>query len=183
MSDGQTAAALPRLLLLVSGLANARGLPFSIAMLYVPFPWAVGFHLFLAVLLFVLKHGATNTILSPTSRIRRSAPGAFCLEHPGHPCSGDVISPLSSAPSPTPSGDDMNLAFLVVSGMIFVGGPFGSHEIPGAGYQEALAGENDTPPGPPVWPDPRKWGFARRLFPLLPNSTSFYLPNLCAIST
>jgi MFS transporter, Spinster family, sphingosine-1-phosphate transporter len=105
---------------LVSGIAMLIGLPFSIAMLYVPFPWAWVF-IFLACFCLFFNTGPTNTILANVSHpsIRASA---FALNILVIHALGDVISPLIIGAITDLSGDDMNLAFLVVSGMIFVGG-------------------------------------------------------------
>ncbi len=89
-------------------------------MLYVPFPWAWVF-IFLACFCLFFNTGPSNTILANVSHpsIRASA---FALNILVIHALGDVISPLVIGAITDASGDDMNLAFLVVSGMIFVGG-------------------------------------------------------------
>ncbi len=113
-------ARFPGSYFLVSGLAMLVGFPFSIAILYVPFPWAWVF-IFLACFCLFFNTGPTNTILANVSHpsIRASA---FALNILVIHALGDVISPLVIGAITDASGDDMNLAFLVVSGMIFVGG-------------------------------------------------------------
>jgi MFS family permease len=119
---------------LVSGLAMLIGLPFSIAMLYVDFPWAWIF-VFLACFCLFFNTGPTNTILANVSHpsIRASA---FALNILVIHALGDVISPLIigavtdatrgvtflGTGSSDPNAGNMDLAFLVVSFMIFVGG-------------------------------------------------------------
>jgi MFS family permease len=105
---------------LVSGLAMLIGFPFSIAMLYVPFPWAWVF-VFLACFCLFFNTGPSNTILANVSHpsIRASA---FALNILVIHALGDVISPLIIGAITDASGNDMNRAFLLVSGMILIGG-------------------------------------------------------------
>jgi MFS family permease len=126
-------ARFPGSYFLVSGLAMLLGLPFSIAMLFVPFPWAWIF-VFLACFCLFFNTGPTNTILANVSppSIRASA---FALNILIIHALGDVISPLVigiitdsskgitlASGGNNVSGGNMNLAFLVVSAMIFIGG-------------------------------------------------------------
>lgn len=119
---------------LVSGIAMLIGLPFSIAMLYVPFPWAWVF-VFLACFCLFFNTGPTNTILANVSHPAMRA-SAFALNILVIHALGDVISPLvigaitdasrgitfAAAENSDPNTGNMNLAFLVVSTMIFLGG-------------------------------------------------------------
>src|SRR5262249_6314409 len=105
---------------LVSGVAMLVGFPFSVAMLFVPFPWAWIF-IFLACFCLFFNTGPTNTILANVTHPAMRA-SAFALNILIIHALGDVISPLIIGAITDLSGDDMNLAFLVVSGMIFVGG-------------------------------------------------------------
>jgi MFS family permease len=105
---------------LVSGLAMLIGLPFSIAMLYVPFPLAWVF-VFLACFCLFFNTGPTNTILANVSHPAMRAT-AFALNILVIHALGDVISPLVIGAITDASSGDMNLAFLVVSAMIFLGG-------------------------------------------------------------
>ncbi|HEV2947889.1 MAG TPA: MFS transporter, partial [Gemmataceae bacterium] len=92
---------------LVSGLAMLVGLPFSIAMLYVRFPWAWVF-IFLACFCLFFNTGPSNTILANVSHpsIRASA---FALNILVIHALGDVISPLVIGAITDASGDDMNM--------------------------------------------------------------------------
>jgi hypothetical protein len=96
------------------------GFPFSIAMLFVPFPWAWIF-IFLACFCLFFNTGPTNTILANVTHpsIRASA---FALNILVIHALGDVISPLVIGAITDASGQNMNLAFLLVSGLILVGG-------------------------------------------------------------
>jgi MFS family permease len=119
---------------LVSGWAMLIGLPFSIAMLFVPFPWA-WVMIFLACFCLFFNTGPSNTILANVSHPAMRA-SAFALNILVIHALGDVISPLvigaitdaSKGISFASPGDvdtskgNMNLAFLVVSAMIFIGG-------------------------------------------------------------
>ena len=105
---------------LVSGAAMLIGFPFSIAMLVIPFPWAWIF-IFLACFCLFFNTGPTNTILANVTHpsIRASA---FALNILVIHALGDVISPLVIGAITDVSGQNMNLAFLLVSGLILVGG-------------------------------------------------------------
>ena len=105
---------------LVSGAAMLIGFPFSIAMLVIPFPWAWIF-IFLACFCLFFNTGPTNTILANVTHpsIRASA---FALNILVIHALGDVISPLVIGAITDASGQNMNLAFLLVSGLILVGG-------------------------------------------------------------
>jgi MFS transporter, Spinster family, sphingosine-1-phosphate transporter len=105
---------------LVSGSAMLIGFPLSVAMLSIPFPWAWVF-IFLACFCLFFNTGPTNTILANVTHpsIRASA---FALNILVIHALGDVISPLVIGAITDASGQDMNLAFLLVSGMILVGG-------------------------------------------------------------
>ncbi len=118
---------------LVSGLAMLIGLPFSIAMLYVPFPAAWGF-VFLACFCLFFNTGPTNTILANVSHPAMRA-SAFAFNILVIHALGDVISPLvigaitdatkgirfAQTENFDPETGNMNLAFLMVSAMIFLG--------------------------------------------------------------
>jgi MFS family permease len=115
---------------LVSGAAMLIGFPLSVAMLdlrayglgwlYVPFPWAWIF-VFLACFCLFFNTGPTNTILANVTHpsIRASA---FALNILVIHALGDVVSPLIIGAITDASGQDMNLAFLLVSALILVGG-------------------------------------------------------------
>ncbi len=105
---------------LVSGAAMLVGFPLSIAMLYVPFPWAWIF-IFLACFCLFFNTGPTNAILAnvthPAMRATAFALNIFVIH-----AFGDVISPLVIGAITDAFDKDMNVAFLFVSGTIFVGG-------------------------------------------------------------
>jgi MFS family permease len=107
---------------LVSGAAMLIGFPLSVAMLFVPFPWAWIF-VFLACFCLFFNTGPTNTILANVTHpaVRASA---FALNILVIHALGDVISPLVIGAITDASGQDMTLAFLLVSALILVGGLF-----------------------------------------------------------
>jgi MFS family permease len=104
---------------LVSGAAMLVGFPLSIAMLYVPFPWAWIF-IFLACFCLFFNTGPTNTILANVTHPAMRASG-YALNILIIHAFGDVISPLVIGAITDATGN-MSSAFLVVSGMIFLGG-------------------------------------------------------------
>ena len=106
---------------LVSGAAMLVGFPLSIAMLYVPFPWAWIF-IFLACFCLFFNTGPTNTILANVTHPAMRASG-YALNILIIHAFGDVISPLVIGAITDATGN-MSIAFLVVSGMIFLGGLF-----------------------------------------------------------
>jgi MFS family permease len=105
---------------LVSGVAMLLAFPFSLAMLYVPFPWAWLF-IFLACFCLFFNTGPTNTILAnvthPSIRATGFALNIFIIH-----ALGDVPSPLLIGLITDRFDKNMNIAFLVVSAMILVGG-------------------------------------------------------------
>jgi MFS family permease len=103
---------------LVSGAAMLVGFPLSVAMLYVPFPWA-WLVIFLACFCLFFNTGPTNTILANVTHpsIRASA---FALNILVIHALGDVASPLVIGV--IASGNNMNVAFLFVSATILLGG-------------------------------------------------------------
>jgi MFS transporter, Spinster family, sphingosine-1-phosphate transporter len=105
---------------LVSGLAMLVGFPLSVAMLFVPFPWAWVF-VFLACFCLFFNTGPTNTILANVTHPAMRASG-FALNILVIHALGDVISPLVIGAITDASGNNMNLAFLMVSAMFVVGG-------------------------------------------------------------
>jgi MFS family permease len=107
---------------LVSGLAMLVGFPLSVAMLYAPFPWAWVL-IFLACFCLFFNTGPTNTILANVTHpaIRESG---FALNILVIHALGDVISPLVIGAVTDASGKNMNMAFLVVSFAILLGGIF-----------------------------------------------------------
>jgi MFS family permease len=112
---------------LVSGIAMLIAFPLTVAIcipptwpLYVPFPWAWGL-VFLACFCLFFNTGPTNTILANVTHPAMRA-SAFALNILIIHALGDVISPLAIGAITDASGGNMNLAFLVVSAMILVGG-------------------------------------------------------------
>jgi MFS family permease len=105
---------------LVSGAAMLVGFPFSVAMLYVPFPWAWIF-IFCACFCLFFNTGPTNTVLANVTHPAMRA-SAFALNILIIHALGDVISPLVIGAITDATGKNMNIAFLCVSAMIFVGG-------------------------------------------------------------
>jgi MFS family permease len=103
---------------LVSGCGMLLGFPFTVAMLYVPFPYAWGV-IFLAIFFLFLNTGPANTaIANVTPPAIRASAFALCILviH----ALGDVISPpLIGLIRDKASWD---LAFIVVSLVILVGG-------------------------------------------------------------
>jgi MFS family permease len=111
-------ARFPGSYFLVSGAAMLVGFPFSLAMLVVPFPWA-WICIFLACFCLFFNTGPTNTILANVTHPSLRA-SAFALNILVIHAFGDVISPFVIGAISDAS--NMNIAFLVVSAMIFVGG-------------------------------------------------------------
>jgi MFS family permease len=105
---------------LVSGAAMLLGFPFSVAMLYVAFPWAWIF-IFLACFCLFFNTGPTNTILANVTHpaIRASA---FAVNILIIHLLGDVISPLVIGAVTDATGGRMDIAFLCVSATILIGG-------------------------------------------------------------
>jgi MFS family permease len=106
---------------LVSGTAMLVGFPFTIAMLFVPFPWA-WICIFLACFCLFFNTGPTNTILANVTHPAMRA-SAFALNILVIHLFGDVISPfvIGAITDATPE-KNMNVAFLCVSAMVFLGG-------------------------------------------------------------
>src|SRR5260370_14815288 len=96
------------------------GFPFSIAMLYVPFPWAWIF-IFLACFCLFFNTGPTNTILANVTHPGMRATG-FALNILVIHLLGDVISPLAIGAITDAFDNNMNVAFLLVSATILLGG-------------------------------------------------------------
>jgi MFS family permease len=111
-------ARFPGSYFLVSGAAMLVGFPVSVAMLYVPFPWA-WLVIFLACFCLFFNTGPTNTILANVTHpsIRASA---FALNILVIHALGDVVSPLVIGIIADASS--MNVAFLVVSATVLLGG-------------------------------------------------------------
>src|SRR5205814_8516045 len=97
-----------------------RCFPFSLAMRWVTLPWA-WIYIFLACFCLFFNTGPTNAILANVTHpaIRASA---FALNILVIHALGDVISPLIIGAITDASGQNMNLAFLLVSALILVGG-------------------------------------------------------------
>ena len=103
---------------LVSGVGMILAFPFSVAMLYVPFPLAWGF-LFGAVFFVFLNTGPSNAalanVVSPTVRATAFAVNILIIH-----ALGDAISPpLLGAVA---GHYDMNVAFLIISAAMLVSG-------------------------------------------------------------
>src|SRR5579871_3390470 len=113
-------ARFPGSYFLVSGMAMLIGFPFSVLMLYVPFPWN-WLVIFLACFCLFFNTGPTNTILANVTHpsIRASA---FALNILVIHLLGDVISPLVIGAITDASGKNMNIAFLFVSAAVLLGG-------------------------------------------------------------
>jgi MFS family permease len=107
---------------LVSGVAMLVGFPLSIAMLYVPFPWA-WICIFLACFCLFFNTGPTNTIIANVTHPSMRA-SAYALNILVIHALGDVVSPLVIGAITDASGNDMNVAFFVVSAAILLGGLF-----------------------------------------------------------
>jgi MFS transporter, Spinster family, sphingosine-1-phosphate transporter len=106
----------------VSGLAIIVGLPFFIATLYVPFPYAWAC-IFVSCFCLFFNTGPTNTILANVTEpaIRASA---FALNILVIHALGDVISPLVIGVVTDVFDKNMNVAFLAMSGVMALGGLF-----------------------------------------------------------
>src|SRR5881392_814879 len=94
--------------------------PLILCAIWTPFPAAWVF-IFLACFCLFFNTGPSNTILANVSHpsIRASA---FALNILVIHALGDVISPLIIGAITDASGQNMNLAFLLVSALILVGG-------------------------------------------------------------
>jgi MFS family permease len=103
---------------LVSGTAMLLGFPLTVAMLYVPFPWAWVF-IFLAVFCLFFNTGPTNTILANVMHPSIRASG-FALNILIIHAFGDAVSPLIIGAVADRSS--LHDGFLLVSGMILVSG-------------------------------------------------------------
>lgn len=103
---------------LVSGIAMLIGVPFLVASLYVPFPYAWGC-IFVTTFCIFFGTGPTNTILAnvthPSLRVTAFALNILIIH-----AFGDVISPLVIGAITDATGS-MSKAFLVVSALILVG--------------------------------------------------------------
>jgi MFS family permease len=103
---------------LVSGAALLFGMPFLVASLYVPFPYAWGC-IFVACFGLFFGTGPTNTILAnvvhPSLRVTAFALNILIIH-----AFGDVISPLVIGGITDATGS-MSKAFLVVSALVLVG--------------------------------------------------------------
>ena len=103
---------------LFSGVGMLVAFPFTIAMLYAPFPWA-WVAIFFAVFFLFLNTGPSNTALANVTHPSVRATG-FALNILVIHALGDAISPpLIGAIA---GHSNMNVAFLVVSGMILISG-------------------------------------------------------------
>ena len=103
---------------LVSGVGMLVAFPFTVAMLYAPFPWA-WVAIFFAVFFLFLNTGPSNTALANVTHPSVRATG-FALNILVIHALGDAISPpLIGAIA---GHSNMNVAFLVVSGMILISG-------------------------------------------------------------
>lgn len=126
----------------VSGMAILIGLPFFVATLYLPFPYA-WVCLFVSCFCLFFNTGPTNTILANVTQpaIRASA---FALNILVIHALGDVISPLVIGAVTDAFGKNMNVAFLGMSAVMAIGGAFW---LWGAKYLEAdtakVAGPTD----------------------------------------
>ncbi len=105
---------------LVSGVAMLVGFPLSVAMLYIPFPWA-WICIFLACFCLFFNTGPTNTVLANVTHPAMRA-SAFALNILIIHALGDVISPLVIGAISDATNKNMNIAFFCVSAMILVGG-------------------------------------------------------------
>jgi MFS family permease len=103
---------------LVSGAAMLVGFPISVAMLYVPFPWAWVL-IFLACFALFFNTGPTNTILANVIHPSLRA-SAFALNILVIHALGDAISPMIMGL--LADAYDMHVAFLFVSFLILLGG-------------------------------------------------------------
>ncbi|MDZ4833912.1 MAG: MFS transporter [Candidatus Melainabacteria bacterium] len=126
----------------VSGLAILIGLPFFIATLYVPFPYAWAC-IFVSCFCLFFNTGPTNTILANVTEpaIRSSA---FALNILVIHALGDVISPLVIGVITDVFDKNMNIAFLAMSGVMAIGGGFW---LWGAKYLEADTAKISGPDG------------------------------------
>lgn len=104
----------------VSGIAMLFCFPFSLGMLYAPFPLAWVF-VFLAGFCLFFNTGPSNTALANVIE-PQFRPAAFALNILIIHVLGDVLSPLVIGVITDATGKNMTLAFLVVSVMVLIGG-------------------------------------------------------------
>lgn len=116
----------------VSGWAMLLAFPSILGMLYAPFPMAWIF-VFLACFLLFFNTGPGNTALANVV-LPRHRPAAFALNILVIHLFGDVLSPLVIGAVTDAAGNNMTVAFLVVSVTVLLGGLFW---IWGARYLDA----------------------------------------------
>jgi hypothetical protein len=104
----------------VSGYAMLLAFPFTLGMLYAPFPFAWIFT-FMACFCLFFNTGPSNTALANViePKFRSSA---FALNILIIHLFGDVFSPLAIGAITDAAGKNMTVAFLVVSVMVLLGG-------------------------------------------------------------
>ncbi|MBY0359161.1 MAG: MFS transporter [Candidatus Obscuribacterales bacterium] len=106
--------------LLVSGIGMLVGFPCSLAILWLPFPYA-WIAVFAACFCLFFNTGPANTamanVVHPSLR-----PSAFALNILVIHALGDVISPLIVGAVADAFGGNMNIAFMVVSVTVLIGG-------------------------------------------------------------
>jgi MFS family permease len=105
---------------LVSGAAMIIGFPFFLGMLYAPFPWA-WICIFCACFCLFFNTGPSNTIIANVTHPALRA-SAFAFNILIIHAFGDVVSPLVIGAITDASGKNMNIAFLVVSVLVLIGG-------------------------------------------------------------
>jgi MFS family permease len=105
---------------LVSGISMLVGFPLLVAVLYVDFPWSWVL-VFLTCFCMFMSTGPINTILANVTHPSLRATG-FAINVLVIHAFGDVISPPIMGAINDAFDGDMNPAFLLVSGMILLGG-------------------------------------------------------------
>jgi MFS transporter, Spinster family, sphingosine-1-phosphate transporter len=104
----------------VSGWAMLLAFPCTLGMLYAPFPFAWVF-VFLTCFCLFFNTGPANTALANVIAPQQRA-SAFALNLLIIHAFGDVLSPLAIGAMTDAAGNNMNAAFLAVSGLVLVGG-------------------------------------------------------------
>ncbi|MBU6452444.1 MAG: MFS transporter [Cyanobacteria bacterium REEB67] len=104
----------------VSGWAMLLAFPCTLGMLYAPFPFAWVF-VFLTCFCLFFNTGPANTALANVIAPQQRA-SAFALNLLIIHAFGDVLSPLAIGAMADAAGNNMNAAFLAVSGLVLVGG-------------------------------------------------------------
>jgi MFS family permease len=128
----------------VSGWAMMLAFPSILGMLYAPFPMAWIF-VFLACFFLFFNTGPSNTALANVV-LPRHRPAAFALNILFIHLFGDVLSPLVIGAVTDAAGNNMTVAFLVVSVTVLVGGLFwmnGARFLDADTKAAALAAKND----------------------------------------